>query len=281
MTRAIRCAVIALALALVCLFIPTAGVELGGQESGKASKEGSSSKTIPPKTVDDLRDFRTKLINLELRRVPSDGTQNRRTLLEEYTVIIDESGKELLHGRYRRWIPVPYMLIEDSWFAYGKKHGKSWRIKHPDTLLTSGSQYKYEEREYVSGRQHGYQTVYRQDGGIIMREYRLNNKLEGPMIWYHDNGMPSSYWPYKNNKIVGKRRFYYKSGALASETPYENDYRSGWGKSWHENGRLSSEGNFVDGYPHGEWKYWDDEGNLTKRTIYEKGIVVKTIIPKK
>lgn len=228
--------------------------------------------------------------HVEVRRIPEDGTQQHGTLLEEYTVLI-EDGEEFKHGRYRRWLENPYVLVAERWYYKGKAHGPQFLaqnsfgvVKNREGDAISDPQYR---REFfcVDGRLHGTDRSYYANGQVSAeKEYRFGEHLWSKAWWpsggqqfswdnvgdgyrrtWYESGQIKSESQLKEGRYVGRSRDWYSSGQLWIEQYHnEEGLRHGPYVSWHENGQKAEEGSYHRIEKIGEWKYWDDEGKLIR-----------------
>lgn len=132
--------------------------------------------------------------------------------------------------------------------------------------------------------------------GMVKSEVRYKGgQMDGPAIWYWENGNKQLECTYSNGQLEGKVTRWFHGGSRQREDNYLNNQRNGtslvWDESgyqsaletyrndtldgaykeWHPNGELLVEGTFSMGYWNGIWSYYDDKGILVGKGDFKKG----------
>lgn len=229
---------------------------------------------------------------LELRRIPEDGSEEYGTLIEEYTVLIEDDN-EYRHGHYRRWSKDPYILVDDLWYYRGKLHGpqltapKEYHIEDNDN--PPRRQYR---REFacLDGRLHGTdRSYYANDRVSDAKEYRFGELLWSKAWWpdgtqqfsseVEGEGYRRTWYPsgqlmlesqHKDGRNVGRSRYWYANGQIKTEQHYEEGLLQGPYTEWYESGQKSWEGAYHRHEKTGVWKHWDEEGKLIRTEDHGK-----------
>jgi len=96
-------------------------------------------------------------------------------------------------------------------------------------------------------------------------------KFEGEVIWYYENGAVMQTVNYKNNIPNGLRKNYHESGTLKSQYSYIDDKIEGDWVSYHENAKLSESGKYKNDERIGLWKEYHNNGKLKGEGNYING----------
>jgi len=125
----------------------------------------------------------------------------------------------------------------------------------------------------------------KKDNGYLLVDYYLSGskqmeafshtleeeKFEGEVIWYYENGKIMQTVNYKNNIPNGLRKNYHESGSLKSEYSYLDDKITGDWVSYHENAKLAESGKYEDDERTGIWKEYHKDGKLKGEGQYKEG----------
>lgn len=116
----------------------------------------------------------------------------------------------------------------------------------------------------------------KKDNGYLLKDYFLSGakqmeavslskdeeKFEGLVTWYYENGNIMQTVNYKNNVVHGLRKNYHESGPLKSQYSYKDGKIDGEWVEYHENAKLSESGNYKNGERNGPWKEYHKNGKL-------------------
>ncbi len=125
----------------------------------------------------------------------------------------------------------------------------------------------------------------KKDNGYLLVDYFLSGekqmeafslmsneeKFEGEVIWYYENGKIMQTVNYKNNVPNGLRKNYHQSGTLKSKYSYDDDKISGDWIAYYENAKLSESGTYKDDERTGVWKEYHNNGKLKGEGEYKEG----------
>lgn len=116
----------------------------------------------------------------------------------------------------------------------------------------------------------------KKNNGYLLKDYFLSGakqmeavslskdeeKFEGLVTWYYENGNIMQTVNYKNNVVHGLRKNYHESGPLKSQYSYKDGKIDGEWVEYHENAKLSESGNYKNGERNGPWKEYHKNGKL-------------------
>ncbi|MCB9261552.1 MAG: hypothetical protein H6607_04190 [Flavobacteriales bacterium] len=131
----------------------------------------------------------------------------------------------------------------------------------------------FEELYAMQKDEDGNEILHHYAGGILVAHGKLvNDKLEGPVTFYHNSGLISAKGNYKNGEKDGAWVYYYGNGIRKSEYNYDNGVVDGAFKEYNNEGFLEKEGNFKKDYYDGVVKvYYSQGGGIYAERTYENG----------
>ncbi|HET8803558.1 MAG TPA: hypothetical protein VFM72_03200 [Aequorivita sp.] len=196
----------------------------------------------------------------------------------------DENGKR--HGIWQKTYPNSDQLRYEGTFEHGKEVGlfKFYFEKSKDqpsaTKLFSKDSDSVEAKFFtlkgelvstgklVAGKREGKWTYYHKGSDkIMMTEFYINDKLEGPSTTYFDNGKIAGELNYKNGVLHGKEKTYSEDGVLLKEFNYVNGKLNGSVTYYDVSGNISIKGQYKNNLQDGLWKYYRN-GKLTEERTY-------------
>ena len=195
-----------------------------------------------------------------------------------------------LHGMKALW-DQEGNLLEESYLENGKLNGRFFEKDKEGREVIF---------HYVMNKKEGPYVIYYPPHPTFgkmkaMEATYVNNKLEGEVIEYDQQGKVSSITPYvsgekegtaklyngqdkvmmtvefKDNKREGVAYQYFPTGKIYRETPYENDMKEGLEKTYFDNGDVANTYEYHNGKLHGPAKSWNPDGILIFEGNYEKG----------
>jgi len=149
------------------------------------------------------------------------------------------------------------------------------KLEGPSRLYIPHTGMLLEETYYSEGLKHGQHTKWYQDHTLQEQANYVNGKLEGAAIWNYDDGKKSVEYNYHNGMLDGSAAVYFRSGMASEMGQYVNNMQSGHWKEFQQNGNLKEEGEYVNGEKDGIWKEYDEQGNFVKNIKYKKGVLQK------
>ena len=117
----------------------------------------------------------------------------------------------------------------------------------------------------------GVQTKTTKDGVLIFKAHYTNDKYDGEVLSYYNNGKPKESRTYVMGKEEGKRVLYYQNGNIQSEQTYMANKREGEGKKYYENGILQERYTYANDVREGLREEFDKYGNKEYETMYKNG----------
>jgi antitoxin component YwqK of YwqJK toxin-antitoxin module len=105
------------------------------------------------------------------------------------------------------------------------------------------------------------------------RWFNGDDKLEGEVLIYYENGKLSHKWNFVNGLQTGeKQETYRENGTLLAVEDWESNVKDGKATYYFETGELGQEGQYKNGKKAGEWKTYYSSGKLYKIGRYEHGL---------
>lgn len=129
---------------------------------------------------------------------------------------------------------------------------KNWK----ETTKDNGVYYRPEPKKMKNG----YWIVdYYKNGQIQMEGLSLVNKaneekFDGLVVYYYENGKPFHKANYKEGLLNGVRKIFYKTGELKEIGRYKKGKRQGVWKTYYKNGKIKTRGKYKDNEKVGVWK---------------------------
>ncbi|MDH7447017.1 toxin-antitoxin system YwqK family antitoxin [Aquimarina sp. 2201CG14-23] len=102
---------------------------------------------------------------------------------------------------------------------------------------------------------------------IMMTEEYQSGKLHGEQLTYFENGQLTEKTTYINDKKEGKRVVYSEDGIIIKEFTYENDQLHGPTKYYDAKGKVRIEGNYKRDRKNGIWNYYEN-GALSEQKLF-------------
>ncbi|WP_299314063.1 hypothetical protein [uncultured Aquimarina sp.] len=132
-------------------------------------------------------------------------------------------------------VNVKYFTNKGKVISEGNMIGKGrvdlWTYYH------KGSSKVMMTEEYNSGKLHGEQKTYFENGQLTERIIYVQGKKEGKRLVYSDKGIIIKEFTYVNDKLHGITKYYDAQGKVKIEGNYKKDRKDGlW--SYYENGKL-------------------------------------------
>ncbi|MCH9630111.1 MAG: hypothetical protein S4CHLAM37_01040 [Chlamydiia bacterium] len=195
-----------------------------------------------------------------------------------------------LHGMKALW-DKEGNLLEESYLENGKLNGRFFEKDK------EGREVIY---HYVMNKKEGAYTIYYPPHPTFgkmkaMEANYANNKLEGEVVEYDQQGKVTSVTPYVDgekhgtaklfngqdkvmmtldfvkNKREGISYQYFPTGKVYRETPFENDQKEGLEKTFYDNGEIANTYEYHEGKLDGSAKSWNPNGVLVFEGNYEQG----------
>ncbi|CAM1333998.1 toxin-antitoxin system YwqK family antitoxin [Tenacibaculum aestuariivivum] len=100
---------------------------------------------------------------------------------------------------------------------------------------------------------------YYKNGQIQMEGYseikKINQeKFDGLVLFYHQNGKPHYVANYNKGKLEGVIKVFYNTGQLKEQGKYSNHKREGVWKTFYKNGKIKTKGKYRNNEKVGVWK---------------------------
>ena len=104
-----------------------------------------------------------------------------------------------------------------------------------------------------------------------------DEKNNGILKEYYDNGNLKLYYNFKNGKKDGIQKKWYENNQLEMIYHYSTGKLDGVQKKWHKNGSLKGEWFYKNDKLHGIIKEWYLNGNLKFSKKYDEGILIEIL----
>lgn len=108
----------------------------------------------------------------------------------------------------------------------------------------------------------------------IYYDKSTNDKLNGILKLYGEDGTLLMETPYKDGIANGVAKSYSKSGILLAEVPYKDAKITGVWKSYNESGILVGEVTYVDKKKNGVMKIYSPSGMLVAKANFQNDKVI-------
>lgn len=145
------------------------------------------------------------------------------------------------------------------------KMAQDWKI-----AKSLGS--KLREERYVGQKRQGPVIWYHPNGVARIKGNYVDDEWEGPFIFYHTNGKLKSQGNYKKGEKEGIFKWYARTeGYLKKAETYVNGVVEGECKFYHSNGKLFEKTFYKNGVPHGEHFQYYKNGNLRQQGAFKNG----------
>ncbi len=124
------------------------------------------------------------------------------------------------------------------------------------------------------GKPDGYWRSYYRNGNIKAEGNRLLYKLEGPWIFYNEDGEKTLEINYMKGLKNGLQKTF-RDNVVVKEENFVSDKLQGYTKTYYLNGALEEEIPFVDGKEKGEGYGYEKDGRITALNTYKAGVVTR------
>jgi uncharacterized protein len=164
-----------------------------------------------------------------------------------------------------------------------------WRYYHPEySYLVSEGSYSNNLREgewtyYYTGQRikkkstfkndtlNGPAIFYGENGNVSTRVNYVNGFAEGEVILYYPSGNKKEVLTYKKDERDGPAKYYYCTGQLSDEYTYKKGNIHGAVTSYHPSGTKRQEINFTDGKLDGSYVTYHENGKIKSKGVYKGG----------
>jgi uncharacterized protein len=220
----------------------------------------------------------------------------------------------LIHDGYNKIFYPNGKISSEGYMRNGQPDGY-WKTYFPSGVIKSEGNRKnhlldsiwifYNESgdtlqkvSYIMGKRNGYTVGYQVQPGIdpmfrgriISRELYVNDKKEGPSLYFYSNGRIKEEVQFSENKKNGIVREYDEAGTLITLQRFNNGVlvererlnrtdskglKQGVWKTYYGNGRVRTEANYKDDTMEGAYKEYDENGNIQLLLEYAKGVLVQ------
>lgn len=129
------------------------------------------------------------------------------------------------------------------------------------------------EAHYKNNKLNGALLRYEDDGTPLSREEYVAGALQGPAEYFTPvkNDVLHARCTYKNSFLEGERTVTHKNGSLRQQEQYKHGRLNGKRTAYYTNGLKESEENFTDGKLNGERLLYFPSGALWYRENYNNG----------
>lgn len=167
-----------------------------------------------------------------------------------------------------------YLIYGEGNFVDSKREGK-WELY----LIEDKSFKNILQRKvnYKNGLMEGEFTHFYPSGKVGIEGLYSNEKLDGLIKSYYENGKPNGLRYYAKGLAIGKHTYFYPNGQIRLEAEFVNDTLNGSYKSFYENGQIKENFIYKKGKEDGIYKYYYPNGQLWIEKEYKEGRVMNVI----
>ena len=97
------------------------------------------------------------------------------------------------------------------------------------------------------------------------------DKLDGLVAYFFENGKIFQKVNYKSGVLEGNRKIYFESGKLKTEAEYKDGKIVGSFSEFYETGELKETGEYEEGKREGVWKTFYKNGKIEMKGKYREG----------
>jgi len=114
-------------------------------------------------------------------------------------------------------------------------------------------------------------VLYYKDSKAVMRRYvTINEKIEGEMTEYYEDGKIKLVRHFKNGQEDGTNRLFYPDGKLKETQTFVAGLKQGGDTLFYPTGKPQFIVTFKDGKKDGLLQKWTPEGSLFFEAVYDK-----------
>jgi antitoxin component YwqK of YwqJK toxin-antitoxin module len=114
-------------------------------------------------------------------------------------------------------------------------------------------------------------VLYYKDSKAVMRRYfTINEKIEGEMTEYYEDGKIKLVRQFKNGQEEGTNRLFYPDGKLKETQTFVAGLQQGGDTLFYPTGKPQFIVTFKDGKKDGLLQKWTPEGSLFFEAVYDK-----------
>jgi hypothetical protein len=110
---------------------------------------------------------------------------------------------------------------------------------------------------------------YADSKAVLRRYFTIDDKIEGEMTEYYEDGKTKLVRHFKNNVEEGTTASYYPDGKMREIQRYTNGLQQGGDTLFYQDGKPQFIVQFKDGKKNGPLQKWSPEGVLSFEAIYE------------
>ncbi|MCX6305745.1 MAG: hypothetical protein NT040_12350 [Bacteroidetes bacterium] len=208
--------------------------------------------------------------------------KDSRGLRQGYWRKLDSAGRMVYEGRFRDGVPT-------GSFRYYYPNGKlktvssiSDKGRRATTVSYFPGGRKMAEGNYLDEKKDStWQFFSESDGTLVSTESYQAGMISGlSKIFFPEGGLSELVY-YKHGIKDGLWEQYFLDGKLKLRGAFREGEKQGAFTVFYNSGRLFISGQYSQGHQDGTWTYYDEKGVVSKKEIYEKGKLLKTVPPGK
>ena len=132
-----------------------------------------------------------------------------------------------------------------------------------------------QDSEFAMGEKFATIKHWNKDGQLTYSIGWKNNKYDGDLFDYYDNGQVKMKARFVNGMVEGEAKSWYLSGKIKVIAYFILGAKTGKQIEYFENGQIKADFNMIDGKLDGEQKEYDETGKLIEDIFYKDGVPVK------
>jgi antitoxin component YwqK of YwqJK toxin-antitoxin module len=202
-----------------------------------------------------------------------DDNQLRQGVWKDYEVISDavfiikNNKPEQLFGKF--------LMYGEGEFVNGKRNGKwSFYVIEDKTF----KKYLNLEVSYVNGSLENEFKYYYSNKTIACQGNYLNNKFEGVVKSYYQDGKVYGIRYYKNGLKNGNHKYLYPNGTVELEHNFVDGIKEGLYQTKYSNGKIQEKFYYKNGKIEGLYQYFYENGQLWIEKIYDNDLLMQVLV---
>jgi antitoxin component YwqK of YwqJK toxin-antitoxin module len=198
-----------------------------------------------------------------------DKNQLRQGFWKDYEVITDLVY--IIQDKMPEQIFGKFLMYGEGKFVDGKRDGEwAFYVIEDKTFKKILNQQVY----FTNGiLEKGFKYFYANNEIACEGNY-VNNKLEGIVRSYYDDGKPYGIRIYSNNLKTGNHKYFYPNGKIELEHNFIDGIKNGFYQAYYPNGKTQEKFYYKMGKQDGVYQYYYENGQLWIEEIYRNGLLL-------
>ncbi|MDR2036693.1 MAG: hypothetical protein LBQ60_02080 [Bacteroidales bacterium] len=181
------------------------------------------------------------------------------------SVMSGQSDGRLKYERYRMPLVLGSIIILAVFFFQVRRGVNATKT------YTYDSGQIMAEGELKNSKEHGWWTVYYENGNMMSTQYYDMGVSDSIWHWYYEDGQLSGIGRYRNGLEHGVWISYYENGTVLDSGRYLNGRKHGKWINRHDDGNLMNTGSYNRDLEDGIWEYYHENGQLSSKDKMQNG----------